>query len=201
MADRSTGIALAVVATAAAMAMLYFLRVVLIPLVLAFVLAVLVNTLVRFVARHLPGTPPWLVRAIAGLAAALGAVAIAFILAQGVTQIVRATPALIAQIDQILEASGRSIGLREPLHLTTLTGDVRIGEVARAVAESMGGFLTGFLLMITYFIFILAGRRGVPQKISNMFGGTGRTAAIEAVIARVSAISRPICGSRRSPEP
>ena len=57
MSARWSGIAQAVIATAAGIALLYFLRDILVPFILALVLAVLVNALVRFIGNRSPWAP------------------------------------------------------------------------------------------------------------------------------------------------
>ena len=61
MTSRPSTIAQSVTGAAAGMAILYFLRGILIPLVLAFVLAILVNAVVRMIADRVPRAPRWAV--------------------------------------------------------------------------------------------------------------------------------------------
>ena len=104
MTTRSRGIAQSVTATAAGMALLYFLRDILIPLVLALFLAVLVNALIRFIGARLRGAPRWAVLVLAALVVMVGAVAATLVFVQGAAQMVRQAPELIARIEAILRA-------------------------------------------------------------------------------------------------
>ena len=61
LTSRPPRIAQSVTGAGAGMAILYFLRGVLIPLVLAFVLAILVNAVVRLIADRVPRAPRWAV--------------------------------------------------------------------------------------------------------------------------------------------
>ena len=83
MSARSSNAPSVIVAVAAGIALLYFFRDVLIPFVLALVVVVLVNALVRFVGNRAPGAPLWTVVSLAGLIVLSGAVAVAFILFEG----------------------------------------------------------------------------------------------------------------------
>ena len=64
---RTIGTAQILTGTAAALAMLHFLRAILIPFVIAFVFAVLVSALVRFIQKRWTKAPAWAVGALAGL--------------------------------------------------------------------------------------------------------------------------------------
>ena len=67
MTSRPSTIAQTVTGAAAGMAILYFLRGILIPLVLAVVLAILVNAVVRMIAERSPRAPRWAVLVLAAL--------------------------------------------------------------------------------------------------------------------------------------
>ena len=109
MTKRSASIAQAIIGTAAAVALLYFLRTILIPLVLAFVLAVLVDAVVRFVGRQWPEAPRWLVSLVAGLLVVTAAAAGLFFVAQGAVDMVQQGPALVARLEEVALNFGRSL--------------------------------------------------------------------------------------------
>src|SRR5438477_12859594 len=116
MTTRPISVARAITATAAGIALLYFLASILIPFVIAFVLAVLVNALVRFIQNRWMAAPGWAVSLLAGLLVILAASGGIFVMAQGAAQMVAQGPALIARLDQIAMDAGQSFHLREPLH-------------------------------------------------------------------------------------
>lgn len=186
MATRSTGIAQAVTATAAGMALLYFLRHILIPLVLAVFLAVLVHALIRFIGARLRGSPRWAVLVLAALVVMAGAVAASFVFVQGAAQMVGQGPELIARIEGILQETGRQLGLSKPLSLATLTGDINVPGVAGDVLGGVGGLVATLLLMITYFIFILAGQAGMQRKLANLSDSPVGANSIETVTRHIA---------------
>src|SRR5688572_28717013 len=186
MTTRSGGIAQAVTATAAGVALLYFLRDILIPLILALFLAVLVNALIRFIGTRLRGAPRWAVLVLAAWVVMIGAVAATLVFVQGAAQMVRQAPELIARIEDILQQVGRAIGLSKPLNLATLTGDINVPDVAGDVLGSVGGIAAGLLLMITYFIFILAGQSGMQRKLANLSDSPGGANSMEAVARHIA---------------
>ena len=186
MTPRTIGTAQILTGTAAALAMLYFLRGIMIPFVIAFVLAVLVNALVRFIQNRWAKAPPWAVAALAGLVVIICAAGSIFVLAQGMVQIVGEGPALLTRVDQIAVDVGRSLHLHEDLHLGTIVGKVSVPEIAGSIASGVQGFATGLLLMIVYFGFMLAGRQRIRRKIEAVAGSSVRSKAINNVAARIA---------------
>jgi len=186
-ARRSGGIGLILTGTAAALALLYFLRGILIPFVIAFVFAVLVNALVRFIRTRRPHAPVWVVASTAALVVILLAGGGIFVMAQGMVQIVAQGPQLADRLDQIVLNLGRSMHLREELHLNTIVGSVSIPELAGSVLSSVQGIATGFLLMVVYFGFMIAGRERFSRKIDNAAGSSERAKTIKQVVGHAAA--------------
>jgi len=186
LSRRSIGTAQILTGTAAALAMLYFLRDILIPFVIAYVLAVLVSALVRFIQRRWKKAPPWAVPALAGLVVILSAAASLFVMVQGTVQIVAQGPALADRLDQIVMDFGRSLHLQRELHLTNVVGKVSIPELAGSILAGLQGFAAGLLLMVVYFGFMLAGRRRFSRKIDVAAGSSERARAIKDVVGHIS---------------
>jgi predicted PurR-regulated permease PerM len=187
MSERSSGIAQSVIATAAGIALLYFLRDILVPFILALVLAVLVNALVRFIGRQSPWAPRWSAVVLAGLLVLLTAVVTSLIFVQGVAQIVKQAPQLAARIDTVVEQIGQSMHLKKPLHLVTLTGNIDIPQLAANLLGGVGNFFSGLLLMVTYFVFILAGRRHVQEKLKHLSDSPSAGKPVEAAAIQIAA--------------
>lgn len=188
MAARSTpsGIGLAVTGTAAGMALLYFLRSILIPFVVAFVLAILVDALVRSIVRRWPRAPGWGVAALAGTIIGASAFGAIYVVARGGVEIVLQGGALIARLEQLVAEIGRSVGLDQPLRLSTLIGRVSIPEIAGGVLTGLQGVLSGLFLMIVYFGFMLASRARIAPKVRNIAATSDRAQAIKAGMGRVA---------------
>jgi predicted PurR-regulated permease PerM len=186
MTARTSNIAQAVTATAAAMALLYFLRDVLIPLVLALVLAVLVSALVRFIAERARGAPNWAVVALAALIVITCATAAILVFARGAANMVREAPALANRMEQLVEQLGRDLHLSKPLQLKTLIGDISVPQIAGSVAGGVSSVLAGLLLMITYFIFILSGRSRARHKLAQI-STSAKGKPIEAAVHHIAA--------------
>lgn len=185
MTTRSSEIAQAVTATAAAIAMIFYLRGVLIPLVLAVVLAVLVQALVRFIGDRW-GAPRWLALLVAGLVVISCATGAILIITQGAAQMVHQAPELMARIEQVLGQASRDLGFRKPLHLATFTGNISVPKIAGSIAGSVGGLVSAIILMITYFCFILAGQARTWKKLANLSASLPGSPSIETAIHRIA---------------
>ena len=154
---------------------------------IAFVLAVLVNALVRFIQNLWAAAPAWAVSLLAGLVVIAAASGGIFVMAQGAAQMVAQGPALVTRLDAIAVDLGQSLHLREPLHLSAVVGKVSVAEVAGFVLSGMQGLLSGMLLMVVYFGFMLAGRERIGQKVENVAGSSDRAETIKNTVKRIAA--------------
>ena len=186
MATRSGGMAQAVTAAAAAVATLYFLRAILIPLVLAGMLAVLVNALVQFISDRSRGAPHWAAVMLAALIVIVSVLTAVLIVAQGATHVLQQAPALLERIDQLLQQAGHALQLSKALNLQTLIGDINVPRLVGRVAGSVGELFSGLLLMVTYFGFIIAGRRRTNRKLEKLAGTAGASAKVEADLRQIA---------------
>jgi AI-2 transport protein TqsA len=186
VSTRAIGTAQILTGTAAAFALLYFLRTILIPFVIAFVLAVLVNALVRFIHNRWAGAPSWAVSLLAGLVVIICASAGIFVMAQGAAQMVSQGPALVARLDQIAVEIGQSLRLEEPLHLNNVIGKISVPQLAGYILSGVQGLATGLLLMVVYFAFILAGRKRIGRKLVTAAGSSRRATAIRNTLERIA---------------
>lgn len=185
--SRTVATAQIVTGIAAAVALLHFLASIIIPFVVAFVLAVLVNALVRFIQTRWPAAPGWAVSLLAGLVVIVTASAGIFIMAQGVAQMVSQSSALLTRLDQIALGIGRTLHLKEPLHVTSIVGRVSVADVAGFLLSGMQGLLSGLLLMVVYFGFMIAGRKRIAAKVEAAAGSSARAATINETVGRVEA--------------
>jgi AI-2 transport protein TqsA len=186
MTTRPISVAQAITATAAGIALLYFLASILIPFVIAFVLAVLVRALVRFIRNRWAAAPAWAVLALAGLVVVFCAAGGLFVLVQGMVQIVAEGPKLADRLDQIVMELGRALHLRQELHLKAIIGSVSVPHLAGSILAGLQGFAAGLLLMLVYFGFMLAGSERISRKIDVAAGSSDRATAIKDVARRAA---------------
>jgi predicted PurR-regulated permease PerM len=187
VSTRPIAVAQIIIGAAAALALLYFLSSILIPLVIAFVLVVLVDAVVSFINQAWPKAPNWVVSAVSGLIVIACASGGMFVLARGAVQVVQQGPALLGRIEEIVESVGRSMGLRQTLHLTSIVGDVSLPQLAGSVLSAVQGVAGAVLLIIIYFGFMLAGRRRISRKVDLIAGSSDGRRAMRGIIERIGA--------------
>ena len=177
--------ALVFTGSAAALGLLYFLRDVLIPLAIAFVLFVVVEGLVAAIKRRWPAAPAWLVSWMAGiivLAAAAGGI---FVLGEGTVQMVGEAPAVVDRLNAMIRSMGEALRLPTPLDLSSLAGQNEMRQAAGYLLSGVQGVGGTGLLVIIYFGFMLAGRRRISRKFE--FIAKGEAASPGRLIERAAA--------------
>ena len=172
---------------AAGLALLYYLRNILIPFVIAFVLVVLVEALVTWIRRRWRSAPSWLVSWVAGLVVIGATAGGIFALAQGGVQMVEQAPALLDRIEQLVQSIGRSLHLRETLHLKALIGQVNVARIAGYVLSGVQGVGGTVILIVIYFGFMVSGRRRISRKFDAMAAASRGDNLTKAVIERAAA--------------
>ncbi|WP_207790001.1 AI-2E family transporter [Sphingosinicella humi] len=179
-------IAQVITGTALGMALLYFLGSILIPFVIAFVLAVLVDAFVRSIVRRWPKAPGWAVATLAGAVIGIGAFTAFYVIAQGAVEMVQQAPALAARLEQLVHDAGQSFGLEKPLHLSTLVGSVSVPQLAGDALQGAQDILSGVFLMIVYFGFMLASRPRLATKVRAIAASSDRAEAIKSGMTRIA---------------
>lgn len=166
--------------------MLYYLRDILIPFVIAFVLVVLVDALADSIHRRWPAAPHRLVSVIAGIVAILTVAGSLFVLAQGVVQAVQQGPALVGRLDELVRATASSLHLKEPLNLQLLVGEVNVRQIAGYLLSGVQGVGGTVILIVIYFGFLLGGQKRISDKF-DLIAGTSDGAGLTNVIIRRAA--------------
>ena len=186
---RSPPVSVAQVVTGltAGLALLYFLRSILIPLVVAFVLAVLVDALVRWIVRRWPRLPGWSVAAVAGAIIGPCAFGAIYVIAQGGVEIVDQGPALLSRLDSLVEQFGENLGIDEPVHLSTIVGNVSVPRIAGGVLSSAQEVVSGVFVMLVYFAFMLSSRARIAPKVRNIAASSENAERIKAGMTRIAA--------------
>jgi AI-2 transport protein TqsA len=188
MKSAPISIAQVVTGTAAGLALLYFLRSILIPVVIAFVLAILVDALVRSIVRRWPKAPGWAVVASAGAIIAGAAFGAIYVLAQGGAEMVASGPALLARLDALVERIGDGLGADEPVHLSTIVGQVSLPTIAGEVLQQLQGVVSGLFLMLVYFGFMLSSRGRIAPKVRSLAAASSSdTGKIRAGMSKIAA--------------
>jgi predicted PurR-regulated permease PerM len=184
--SRQLRIASAVVGIAAALALLYFLRAIIIPLVIAMVLLVLVQALIHAIDRRIPSMPHWLVSISAAVVIFTVAAAAIYVLVQGTTQLVHQGPALFAKINTLLLQASRAFELEQPVQLAALAGNVSLPQLAARLLAGVQGLFSSLMLVLLYFVFLLAERKKVAKKVRRISDTSEQSAVILQGLEQVS---------------
>jgi AI-2 transport protein TqsA len=185
--SRVTNTALVFTGTAAAIGLLYYLRDILIPFVIAFVLAVVVDALVQEIHRRWSGGPKWAVSGLAAVVVIAAAAAGIYVLSAGAVRLVANGPALLDRLDRLAMAVGITLHLSKPLHLVTLVGTLDMKQVAGFLLAGLQGVGGTLVLIIIYFGFMVLGRERIAAKHDVMVGAPHAARSPNRVIARIAA--------------
>lgn len=180
--------ALNVTGVAAAMALLYVFRGMLWPLAMAFVLAILINALVRAIVRAWPKASKLTVMVLAS--AIVGALVISSIVVVvgGAAELASQLPRLTMRLDDLIQQGGRLVHLQAPLSLMTLVASLDLPALAGRVFASLQDAVSGMLLTVLFLIFLLASRHLIKAKleiIADFQHSAGMMAALERTVKGV----------------
>ena len=156
-------------------------------MVLAFVLAILVNAVVRMIADRVPRAPRWAVGMLAALVVIGSVAAGIYTIAQGAARMVAQGPEMIARIDRLVQLAGQALHLRKAINLAALTGQVNVPQVAGSVLGSVQSVTSALLLIVTYFGFILAGRSRMSRLMANLSSSSDGKESIKSAADYINA--------------
>lgn len=156
---------------------MYFMRDIIIPLIIAVVLVVLVQALIHAIDRWVPMMPQWLVTFSAAIVIFYIAGAVIYVLVEGTTQFVHQSPELYTRVDALIARLSRTFELEKPLNLTVLAGDVRMPQLAARVLAAVQGLFSSLMLVLLYFVFLLAERKKVAKKV-RLIADTSKQSAL-----------------------
>ena len=185
--ERAGSGALGFIAAVAAVAVAYFLRPVLVPLVIAFVLVVLVDALVQLVARRLPRAPGWAAALVAGTLVIVTAAVSIFVLAQGTVRMLQRGSAVAERLESLAQSVGRTLHLSQPLHLNAIIAEPSARQLAGHILSSVEDVAPTVLLIVVYFSFMLAGRKRIQDKFAALAGSRRQSERIRTISARIAA--------------
>lgn len=167
------------ISVAAVCGLLYAFRSVLAPFVLAFVLALLVDSLLRskFLATLGGGPMRMIAASLLGIGLVLGAATIVF---GGLKSIGAQIPLLLQRLEQ-LYASGLNDGARGPsLDLHLLVGSLDPGFLVSKGLSALQEAMSGAFLTLIFFVLILASKALIRNKVLRITspGPSGQLAVV-----------------------
>lgn len=173
MVDRAPRLNMAGVA--AGCALLYVFRSVVAPFAMAFVLALLIDALLR--SRFLPRIRVWPVRLLVGGTLGGGVVfGGAAVLLAGLKGVAERSPLLIERLDGLVREWGRAAGLEPAPGLHALVANLDLGIVVAKALAGVQEALSGTVLTVLFVILILSSKSLIRAKVLHLVspGPSGR---------------------------
>jgi len=156
-----------VTSVAACCALLYVFRSVVAPFVMAFVLAILVDALLR--SRFFPKIGLWPVRVLVGATLGGGIVlGAAAVVLGGLRSVAEQAPLLVERLDALALELGRMAGLEQPLGLDVLAGSFNLGLVVTQALSGVQEAMSGTVLTLVFLILILTSKSLIRAKVMQL---------------------------------
>lgn len=169
-------------AVAACCALLYVFRSVVAPFVMAFVLAILIDALLR--SRFLPTIRAEPVRLLVG--AILGGGVIlggAGIVVGGIKGLAGRAPLLVERLNGLMIEWSRAAGLEPVLDLEALLGTLDLGMVVASVLAGVQEATSGAVLTLLFLVLILASKSLIRAKVLQLASG-GQSGRMMLILER-----------------
>jgi AI-2 transport protein TqsA len=148
VAQTTTGVA-------AGLAILYFLRPVLVPFFLAVLLRILIAGIVSLVIRLLPRAPKWLILVATAAIVGFSAYSIFIVILQGMSDLIKQAPVIPAQLDSLIRSV--SVGFGRKFDLASVLGLVDFPALEHGLAAGVGDAVSKAFLTLFFFVFMLLG--------------------------------------------
>lgn len=150
---------------AAACALLYVFRSVLAPFVMAFVLAILIDALLR--SRLLPAATTWPARLLLGTVMG-GGVILGGSLAvmHGVKTAAETAPRLVERLDGLITAARHATRLDASPAVDALVGALDLDAIASKALAGAQEAMSGTVLTLLFLVFILASKSLIQAKVT-----------------------------------
>lgn len=157
--------AMALIGTAAAVALLYVFRSILWPFAFAVVMAILINAFIRSVARLLPWVNQQVALILSSVAMLGLLLAAGLFMLPSLTALGAEAPVLQQRLDRLLMAGSERFDLEHPVTVAGLIGGVDLRLVGAWGLNSIRGMASGLVLTALFLVFLLAMRKTIERRI------------------------------------
>lgn len=173
-----------VIGVAAALALLYLLRGIVVPLFIALLLMALIDGQVRGLKRLWPKAPDRTLSAIAValVIASLGACVTLLVL--GVGGIVADAPVLASRVDGLLADLSQALGAA-PVRLNDIVDQAALMAFVTPAVSSVSNLLAGATLTVLFLGFMLASRQMLEMKVASLARTQEGAERLRSVIERI----------------
>lgn len=155
MTTTPSSVAQTTTGVAAGLAILYFLRPVLVPFFLAVLLRILIAGIVALIVRLLPRAPRWMVLVATAITVGFSAYSIFIVTLQGISDLASQSAALPARLDYLIRSINFGFGRR--FDLSTVLGIIDLPTLGHNMASGIGDAISKAFLTLLFFIFMVFG--------------------------------------------
>lgn len=185
--------ALVFLAVIAGGGVVFLLREILAPLVIALLLLMLIDGLERSVARRLPGVPRRLAGWISAILILAGFAAVVALFAEGARSFLGELGGIAPRIDALLASLADRFGA-PPVQLGDLLHAARSAAALQHVFSAARGFLSEAVLVVIYLGFMLASRGAFGRKMDRLFAAPEARAHAASVFDRIRSATEQYVG-------
>jgi predicted PurR-regulated permease PerM len=185
-APAAAPLSLILVGVAVSLALVYFLRSILVPFSVALFLVTLIDGLVHALAHRWSAGPRWVLITGAGAIIIVLLAVCAITLGYGATRLAAYAPDIVSRVDTLIGALSQSAGLAQPPRIADLANVDWIVSLATPLASGLGNFFAGVTLTALFLGFMLASHGLLARKLEILAGSEERTAKLLRVLDRIS---------------
>jgi AI-2 transport protein TqsA len=185
MTTTPSSVAQTTTGVAAGLAILYFLRPVLVPFFLAVLLRILIAGIVSLVVRVLPRAPKWLILVATAGIVGFSAYSIFIVILQGMSDLVKQAPALPTQLDSLIRSV--SVGFGRKFDLATVLGLIDFPSLEHNLASGVGDAVSKAFLTLFFLVFMLLGpSTDANPRIIKTTTNEARASSQRAVLSKIT---------------
>jgi predicted PurR-regulated permease PerM len=181
----ASGIAIWILAAAAAVALLHVFRSILWPFALAVVLTILIQAAIRAAVRVWPGARPRVLLLIAGVAVLTALLGVGLVVVPGLWELRNELPILQQRLDDLLVRVNHALALEDPITLEALTGDLDRRAVASWVFGGLQGAASSLILTALFVFFLLASQALIERRLHLVVVGPRSRLALARTVRGV----------------
>lgn len=181
-----------VVAVAATLWLMLQARGVLEPLLISILLCYVLRAMARAYARFIAGEgaePSWRVQVLAAVTLVLVLIFLVSMVSDKAAQLRANLPTYEANIDRMVARVSDTFGLSTGTGLDALIEKIDFTAVALSVAGSTAGFLSGFVIILVYIVFIFLEASSFREKLAAISSDPG---SVDRVLQTVDEINKEI---------
>lgn len=167
------------------MAGVFFLQLIIAPLLLAVFLLVLVVDLTRLLKRAAPGAPPNLALGFSLTVIVAAFAVIVLIITDNLAGLLAEADKYTARMDAILVEVGRTLGIRLAPSMESLLRSVQTAEMAGMMINWLRGGLSAVTFVLIYLGFLIVSRGNFSRKLEAMRPKGEGAADIDQILDRI----------------